>query len=641
MLRPSSATMQWAMNPPWDRSKGARLHHHSSDAERRQRRDHMCHLSLVGSTLWVLLLSCFWSEVHGDLAADANGLTIFRQAVDKLNRLPWNASDVCAWPGAIPTGSLGQLTELRVLNLRSNNLSGSLPADLENCGFLRSIYLQNNTFSGLLPSNFSSWPNLNRFDVSFNNFSGEVSPSLADAGQLINLFLQNNSLTGSLPPLNMSSLTNFNASNNNFTGEIPRTAAYSKFDQSSFLGNNLCGSPLEDCALVPAPLILSPPSGHKRKLSGGAIAGIVIGSVALLLLVCLLCCLSYKKTKSRGSNKQVNLYEARSVEGNSNGDRVVVPKGEMGSSGAAVPAASTEPERSRLVFFEGNKYGFDLEDLLRASAEVLGKGSVGTSYKAVLESGIFVAVKRLKDVSIEKKDFDLKMQFFGKLKHENLVPVIAYYYSREEKLLVSMYMTNGSLSALLHGNKEANSTPLDWDTRVRIALGAALGILHLHDKDFTHGNIKSSNVLLTSNYTGCVSDYGLTQLVSATSAANRMVGYRAPEITDIRKPTLKTDVYSFGVLLLELLTGRPPMQSSMSGEGRDLPLWVQSVPRDEEDWYSKVFDPQLTRFEGVEDEVERVLDIALECVKQSPDQRPTMREVVEKLEKFKQHNGHD
>lgn len=126
--------------------------------------------------------------------------------------------------------------------------------------------------------------------------------------------------------------------------------------------------------------------------------------------------------------------------------------------------------------------------------------------------------------------------------------------------------------------------------------------------------------------------------MSATSAANRMVGYRAPEITDIRKPTPKSDVYSFGVLLLELLTGRLPSQSSTSGEGRDLPLWVQSVSRDEEDWHSKVFDPQLTRFECVEDEMERMLNIALECVKQSPDQRPTMREVVEKIENCK-HDG--
>jgi hypothetical protein len=121
------------------------------------------------------------------------------------------------------------------------------------------------------------------------------------------------------------------------------------------------------------------------------------------------------------------------------------------SSKDDITGGSAEAERNKLVFFEGGIYSFDLEDLLRASAEVLGKGSVGTSYKAVLEEGTTVVVKRLKDVVVTKRDFETQMEVLGKIKHDNVVPLRAYYYSKDEKLLVSDFMPVGSLSALLHG----------------------------------------------------------------------------------------------------------------------------------------------------------------------------------------------
>lgn len=121
------------------------------------------------------------------------------------------------------------------------------------------------------------------------------------------------------------------------------------------------------------------------------------------------------------------------------------------SSKDDVTGGSAGEERNKLLFFDGGGYSFDLEDLLRASAEVLGKGSVGTSYKAVLEEGTTVVVKRLKDVVVSKKEFEQQMEVLGKIKHDNVLPLRAYYYSRDEKLLVSDYLPAGSLSALLHG----------------------------------------------------------------------------------------------------------------------------------------------------------------------------------------------
>lgn len=185
------------------------------------------------------------------------------------------------------------------------------------------------------------------------------------------------------------------------------------------------------------------------------------------------------------------------------------------------------------------------------------------------------------------------------------------------------------------GTKGASRTPLDWISRVRIATGAARGLAFLHtEHNFTHGNIKSSNVLLTRELEGCVSDFGLVQLLSSTAAASRIIGYKAPEVLETRKVTQKADVYSFGVLLLELLTGKAPTQATLNDEGIDLPRWVQSVVREE--WTAEVFDLELMRFQNIEEEMVQMLQIAMQCVLHVPDQRPTMDQVVKMLEDIRQ-----
>lgn len=309
--------------------------------------------------------------------------------------------------------------------------------------------------------------------------------------------------------------------------------------------------------------------------------------------------------------------------------------GEAGTSSSRDVSGGPLVQPSKLVFVPGGGYCFDLEDLLRASAEVLGKGSVGTSYKAVLEEGTIVVVKRLKDVVHAKKEFEELMQNLGCVNHPNLLHLRAFYYSNDEKLLVYDYLPAGSLSALLHGSRGSGRTPLDWDSRLRIALCAARGLAHLHvSENIVHGNIKSSNILLKQdNVHASISDFGLNPLFSSsTSPSHRVMGYRAPEVLENRKVTTKSDVYSFGVLLLELLTGKAPNQASLGEEGIDLPRWVQSVVREE--WTAEVFDVELMRYQNVEEEMVQLLQIGMACVATVPDQRPSMQEVLKMIEEI-------
>ena len=413
-------------------------------------------------------------SVQSEPAADKEALLDFLNQIPHENRLQWNASaSACTWVGVscdvnqsfvfalrlpgvglvgpIPANTLGRLNRLRVLSLRSNKISGELPADFSNLTFLRSLYLQDNELSGELPASVTQLTRLNRLDLSSNNFTGSIPFSINNLTHLSGLFLENNGFTGSLPSIPATNLTSFNVSNNQLNGSIPETL--SKFSAASFAGNlALCGGPLPSCnPFFPSPAP-SPTSAVKppevpvekksKKLSIAAIVGIVVGAafVAFLLLLLLIFCL--RKRQSRQPAKPSStVVTARSVPA------------EAGTSSSKddITGGSVEAEKNKLVFFEGGVYSFDLEDLLRASAEVLGKGSVGTSYKAVLEEGTTVVVKRLKDVVMTKQEFETQIEALGNVKHENVVPLRAFYFSRDEKLLVSDYMAAGSLSASLHG----------------------------------------------------------------------------------------------------------------------------------------------------------------------------------------------
>ncbi|KAM7486278.1 hypothetical protein LguiA_002287 [Lonicera macranthoides] len=220
-----------------------------------------------------------------------------------------------------------------------------------------------------------------------------------------------------------------------------------------------------------------------------------------------------------------------------------------------------------LVFFEGMKWTFELGDFFRAEAEKLGMGT----YKAKLKDSTVLVVKRFNEHSVMKRKFMHHMNIVGSIRHENVAPCRAYYNSKEEMFMVYDYYNQGSVSVMLHSKRGEGRTPLDWETRLKIAVGAARGIAYIHtqiDGKLAHGNIKASNIFLNSQQHGCVSEHGLTTLINQAVPPNAEIdGYQAPEMTKTSKVSQASDVYSYGVFLLELLTGKGDDETAADRDG--------------------------------------------------------------------------
>ncbi|XP_075659868.1 inactive leucine-rich repeat receptor-like serine/threonine-protein kinase At1g60630 [Castanea sativa] len=626
-------------------------------------------------SLWLLFLiilaiSLVPSPVR---SGDAEALLSLKSTIDTSNVLQWQQqqqqqhSNVCNWTGVKEcmkgrvtklvleylnlTGTLdpkplNQLDQLRVLSLKGNSLSAQIP-DLSGLLNLKSLFLNFNNFSGDFPHSISSLHRLKIVVLSGNQISGQIPTSLLRLRRLYTLYLQDNNLTGSLPPFNQTSLRFFNVSNNNLSGEIPLTPALVRFNTSSFSGNvNLCGEQIKNvtndfcqsqgpAGTSPSPLnkTASSKKGKRTKLIkiiGGSVGGFVVLLICLVVLL-MMCGKNRTKPEEITGNKALEAV-AVGGEGTSSGGR--------GGNNRDKPGGfSWECEGLGSLVFCGagdHQMSYSLEDLLKASAETLGRGIMGCTYKAVMESGFIVTVKRLKDARYPRSDeFRRHMEVLGRLSHSNLVPLRAYFQAKEERLLVYDYFPNGSLFSLIHGSRASGGgKPLHWTSCLKIAEDLATGLLYIHhNPGLTHGNLKSSNVLLGSDFESCLTDYGLLSFRDPNSLEEpsaTSLFYRAPECRDIRKPsTQQADVYSFGVLVLELLTGKTPFQDLVLEHGSDIPRWVRSVR--EEETESGDEPASGSGNEASEEKLQALLNVAMACVSIAPESRPTMREVLKMI----------
>ncbi|KAF5805637.1 putative protein kinase RLK-Pelle-LRR-III family [Helianthus annuus] len=550
----------------------------------------------------VIVIQLPWRGLGGQLTSKVGQL----QALRKLS-LHDNAIG-----GSVPK-ELGFLLNLRGIQLFNNKFTGSIPPTLGSCTLLQSVDFSYNMFDDEIPTEFGNLVMLKSLDLSYNFINGGMPNSFSNLSSLTWLSLAHNNLNGQIPVFlgGLVNLLFFNVSYNNLSGRVPVRLA-SRFDSSCFVDNlELCGySPSTAC----------PTSHADRKLSTEDIL-LVAGGVLMAVLLLFCCVLIFCMLKKDDTD------EDEKKDGDESG------VGPMKDIPVAVEVEEGGDGEGKLVCFEGG-IEFTAEDLVCARVEMLGKNSYGTVYKAALVEGDQVVVTRLREGVIkDENEFETEVNSIGNIRHENLLAMRAYYLGpKGEKLLVFDYMPKGSLASFLHvrGPKE----PVKWPTRMRIIKGITKGLLNLHTRhNIIHGNLTSNNILLDVDLNPTIADYGFSWLM-ATAANSNMIaaagalGYRAPELSKLKKANTKTDIYSLGVVMLELLTGKSTQEVD---DGVGLPQWVASVVNEERT--DEVFDLKLMKDScATGDELLNTLKLALHCVDPSPLARPEVQLIPQQLE---------
>ncbi|XP_078153507.1 leucine-rich receptor-like protein kinase family protein [Carex rostrata] len=533
--------------------------------------------------------------------------------------------------GSLEEDLFNKPARLGQLNLSNNRLSGSLPISIGNFSALQILLVSGNQFTGQIPYQLGYLKHVLKIDMSQNNLTGNIPEEIGDCSSLTYIDVSRNGLTGSIPAgiaqikilnyLNVSwnnlnggipkeigfvkSLTSADFSHNNLSGWIPQVGQFVYLNSSSFVSNpELCGPGINPCNLT------NPFLSQGGQVGIGAKLSMWPGKVKLFFAIGLLFCsivfavTAVFKTRSMMLKRQSNVWQ--------------------------------------LTAFQ--KLDFGCNDIVECLKEnyVIGRGGAGVVYRGTMPNGDLVAVKRLLAIgkgSAHDNGLSAEIQTLGKIRHRNIVRLLAFCSNKETNLLVYEYMMNGSLGEVLHGKRGGY---LNWPMRLRIAIEAAKGLCYLHHDctpPILHRDVKSNNILLDSDFEAHVADFGLAKYLRDTGASECMsaiagsYGYIAPEYAYTLKVDEKSDVYSFGVVLLELVTGRKPV-GDFGEEGLDLVQWARLSTNCCKEAVVKIIDPRLVN--APINETMHVFFVSMLCVQEQSIERPTMREVVQMLEQAKQ-----
>lgn len=546
--------------------------------------------------------------------------------------------------GRIDVDALQPLKFMRTVSFMGNNFEGPMP-DWKKVSAIKALYLSDNQFSGEIAADaFKGMHSLKKVHLAKNRFTGPLPTSL-ESPKLIELKLQNNQFTGTIPEISSENLKILDLSNNQLEGPIP--AALSKMDSAAFAGNKaLCGEPLGTPCSSPPPPTPPPaptpaaaaavPKPPRKSPIGLILACILLGILILIIILSLLRRSRQHADETPKLGTPMPVITTTTDVENTLPAAVAAPrsppKAEDHNGGVGVAAAkiSDQHQAGKLAFVEETRQKFDLQDLMRASAEVLGSGNFAASYKAVLVEGEALVVKRFKHMNgIAREDFHEHMRRLGRLRHPNLLPLVAYLFRKEEKLLVSDFVDNGSLATLLHGK---HSVALKWGNRLKIIKGVAKGLVYLQNEVPTlivpHGNLKTSNVLLDKHYNPLLMDYALHPIVNASHVHHVLLAYKSPEYAHHGRISRKTDVWCLGTLILETLTGR---FVAHGGAGPDLAAWVNAIAA--EDAFS-VLDKEMAEAAAAtsKGQMEKMLRVGITCCTEDADKRWDLEEAVRQIE---------
>ncbi|ESQ28635.1 hypothetical protein EUTSA_v10018085mg [Eutrema salsugineum] len=514
----------------------------------------------------------------------------------------WKGNDPCTnWIGI--TCSNGNIT---VFNLEKMGLTGTISPEFGSIKSLQRIVLGTNNLSGTIPQELTTLPNLKTLDVSSNQLHGKI------------------------PAFKSNVLVN---TNGNLDIGKDKSSLSPPSSSSDGSGSRIKGD--------------SDGRGVKSSTFIGIIIGSVLGGLLLIFLIGLLVFCWYKKRQKRlGESSNAVVVHPRHSGSDNESVKITVAGSSVSVGGISetytLPGTSEAGDNIQMV--EAGNMLISIQVLRSVTNNfsednILGRGGFGVVYKGELHDGTKIAVKRMENGVIAGKgfaEFKSEIAVLTKVRHRHLVTLLGYCLDGNEKLLVYEYMPQGTLSRHLFEWSEEGLKPLLWKQRLTLALDVARGVEYLHGlahQSFIHRDLKPSNILLGDDMRAKVADFGLVRLApegkgSIETRIAGTFGYLAPEYAVTGRVTTKVDVYSFGVILMELITGRKSLDESQPEESIHLVSWFKRMFINKESSFKKAIDPTIDLDEETLASVHTVAELAGHCCAREPYQRPDMGHAV-------------